>query len=84
MSAAEMRALTKHMGHEYNIHINHYSLQSNLLERSKVSRVLTALSTGRLHRFEENKELSDIIVDDNDMEDGMSVLANTQASVTTL
>lgn len=50
MTEAETRLLAQHMGHDFNIHVKHYAIHSNLLERTKVAKVLTAIHTGRLQK----------------------------------
>lgn len=46
MSETETRLLAQHMGHDLNIHVKHYALQTNLLERAKVAKVLVAIQNG--------------------------------------
>lgn len=55
MSASELSLLTKHMGHDLNIHVDHYSLPTNLPERSKVSRVLSAVNDGHIAKLTAKK-----------------------------
>lgn len=43
-----LRQLADHMGHDLQIHVNHYALQSELVERAKVAKVLTAIFNGSL------------------------------------
>lgn len=38
-----------HMGHSVNIHTSVYKLQQNLIERSKVAKILSALEDGDLN-----------------------------------
>lgn len=67
MDSNELRLLAKHMGHDLNIHTDHYTLQLSILERTKVARVLSAVSTGQLGRFKEPKKIEEIQVDDVDL-----------------
>lgn len=50
MSETETRLLAQHMGHDFNIHVSHYAMQTNLLERAKVAKVLVAIETGNLSK----------------------------------
>lgn len=67
MNSNELRLLADHMGHDLNIHMNHYSLQSNLLERAKVGRVLAAIENGKLHKLNSSTNISEITVEDKDL-----------------
>lgn len=46
MSPAELKMLADHMGHSLNIHTDHYQLQTSMLERSKVARLLLQHENG--------------------------------------
>jgi hypothetical protein len=65
MNQGELRHLADHLGHDLNIHVNHYAMQSELIERSKVARVLTAVFNGQLSKQTKPTELADINVDDS-------------------
>lgn len=67
MTGAELRLLANHMGHSVNIHADHYALQSNLLERTKVARVLAALENGNLHKMKERTDIEEVHVQDSDV-----------------
>ena len=69
MNSNELRLLADHMGHDLNIHTSHYSLQSNLLERAKVARVLTAVENGKFGKQAVIKNLEDVTVQDSDVID---------------
>jgi hypothetical protein len=43
MTPAELKMLADHLGHSVDIHTNDYRLQSSLLEKAKVSRLLIAI-----------------------------------------
>jgi len=45
--------LADHMGHDLNIHTNVYRLQTSLIERAKVARILVAPHSGTIHKFQE-------------------------------
>ncbi|XP_074661519.1 uncharacterized protein LOC141914151 [Tubulanus polymorphus] len=62
MKPEELKMLCDHMGHDVNIHINHYRLQSSLLEKSKVARLLIAVENGQVKDFK-GKNLDDIEID---------------------
>lgn len=67
MNSNELRLLADHMGHDLNIHANHYSLQSNLLEQAKVARVLTAVENGKFSKRNTITNLADVPVQDSDV-----------------
>lgn len=67
MNSSEMRLLASHMGHDLNIHVDHYTMQSNLLERAKVARVLSAVNNGHLHKLDSVTDLELVEVLDTDM-----------------
>jgi len=56
----EIRMVADHMGHELNIHTSIYRLQSSLIERAKVARILTAAQKGNIHRFDATTDLNSI------------------------
>lgn len=64
MTEAETRLLAQHMGHDFNIHVKHYAMHSNLLERAKVAKVLTAIHTGRIKRQSSLDDPPDILDSD--------------------
>lgn len=64
LSADEMKLLAKHMGHDLNIHVDHYELQTDLLERTKVAKLLTAVYHGKLGKQPTKTQLSSISIDD--------------------
>jgi len=51
MNGDELKLLADHMGHSLEIHANIYRLQSSLLERTKVARILTAVDCNKLWSF---------------------------------
>ncbi|XP_074661297.1 uncharacterized protein LOC141913965 [Tubulanus polymorphus] len=62
MKSEELKMLCDHMGHDANIHINHYRLQSSIIEKSKVARLLIAIENGQLKSFR-GKTLDEIQID---------------------
>lgn len=48
------------MGHNLNIHTSHYRLQSNVLERGKVAKLLLAVEKGLISKYDEERELEEI------------------------
>ncbi|XP_060563893.1 uncharacterized protein LOC132723231 [Ruditapes philippinarum] len=52
MTSAELKLVADHMGHNINIHTDVYRLQSSLLEKTKVARVLIALENGQMNCFQ--------------------------------
>ena len=67
MSAEETKMLAGHMGHSLNIHVNHYSAQLSILERTKVARILTAVQNGSMKCLNTPTDLSKVRVDDKDV-----------------
>ena len=55
MAPSELRMIADHMGHSVNIHTDVYRLQSSVLERTKVARILLAAENGTLNRFKEDR-----------------------------
>ena len=51
MQKEELKMLADHMGHSLNIHTDVYRLQSSVLERTKVARVLLAVEAGQLNKY---------------------------------
>jgi len=51
MTGDELKLVADHMGHSVDIHTNVYKLQSSLLERTKVAKVLMALEDGNLGKL---------------------------------
>ena len=56
MSESETRLLAEHMGHDFGIHLKHYALQTNLLERAKVARFLVAAQNGGFSHQKYNQD----------------------------
>lgn len=50
MDKSETQLLAQHMGHDYNIHLKHYAMQTSLIERSKVAKILSAVACGKVKR----------------------------------
>lgn len=46
MKTDELRMVADHMGHDLNIHASHYSLQTDVMERTKVAKILLAVDDG--------------------------------------
>lgn len=57
MESQELALLADHMGHSVNIHTDVYKLQSSLLERSKVAKILCAVENGELSRYRNTTEI---------------------------
>jgi len=51
-----------HMGHSINIHTEVYRLQSSILEKTKVARVLIAMENGNISKYQ-GQNLQEILVD---------------------
>ncbi|XP_060552738.1 uncharacterized protein LOC132714024 [Ruditapes philippinarum] len=52
MTEAELKMVADHMGHSLNVHTDIYRLQSCLLEKTKVARVLIAMENGNIDSFQ--------------------------------
>ena len=50
------------MGHSINIHTGVYRLQSSILEKTKVARVLIAMENGNISKYQ-GQNLQEILVD---------------------
>lgn len=46
MKSDELNMLANHMGHDLQIHMDHYRLQTDIIERAKVARILMAVDSG--------------------------------------
>ena len=57
------------MGHDLNIHIDHYAMQTDLLERTKVAKVLSAIHNGSLKKPDKLTQLSDLHIKEEDVFD---------------
>lgn len=62
MTDSELKLVADHMGHNLNIHTDVYRLQSSLLEKTKVARVLIAMENGCVENFK-GKNIQDIPLD---------------------
>ena len=60
MTPAEKEMLADHMGHTLNIHTSVYKMQQNMIERSKVARVLTMFEEGSLQWQKDFTQLESI------------------------
>lgn len=60
MESSELQMLADHLGHSVNIHTNVYRLQQNLIERSKVAALLTAVEKGSIHKYSRLKDLAEV------------------------
>ena len=61
MTAPELKMVADHMGHNIDVHTDVYRLQSSILEKTKVARVLIAVENGSVNRFQ-GKQLQDISI----------------------
>ena len=62
MTDSELKLVADHMGHNLNVHTDVYRLQSSLLEKTKVARVLIAMENGCVDKFR-GKTIQDIPID---------------------
>ena len=52
MTESELKMVADHMGHNLNVHTDIYRLQSSLLEKTKVARVLIATENGQINKLQ--------------------------------
>lgn len=64
MTPDELAMVADHMGHSINIHTSVYKLQQNLIERSKVAMVLSAVERGVYEKTSSLQSLDVINMDD--------------------
>ena len=75
MKEIELKILADHLGYNVNIHTDVYRLQSSLLERSKVARILLSSEGGSIGKFKGmavlaiNPDDLPVPVDESDEED---------------
>lgn len=69
LSAEETKLLAKHMGHDLNIHIDHYALTTSVIEKTKVAKVLSAVYNGKLTRQTKLTDLDDLGIQEQDVID---------------
>lgn len=55
-----MNMIADHLGHSVNIHTSIYKLQQQLIEKSKVAKILIAIEEGNIHKLDSATE-TDII-----------------------
>jgi hypothetical protein len=73
MTTTKLRGLADHMGHDLNIHLNHYAFQLEMVERAKVAKVLSAdcaVNNGYISKQLEMTELSELRFDDSWLNEG--------------
>ena len=51
MNREELRMVADHLGHNIDIHTDVYHLQSSLLEKTKVAKVLIAMENGAIGKY---------------------------------
>lgn len=67
MTNTELNLVTDHLGHSLNIHTSVYKLQQNILERTKVARILLSADQGLLNRLDTNTDTDFINNEDIDI-----------------
>lgn len=60
MTTSELRMVADHMGHNLDIHTHIYKLQTSVIEKSKVARVLIAMENGQTNSNWKGKQLEAI------------------------
>ena len=64
MSDEETKLLAGQMGHDLNIHLNHYAQQLGILERTKVAKIVCAFSNGLLSKQDLEIDFNTISIKD--------------------
>ena len=64
MSSNDLSILADHMGHNINIHTDIYRLQSSVLERTKVAKMLVAVAEGNMTKRNSLTAVEAVTVDD--------------------
>jgi len=59
MTKAELRTVADHMGHDLHIHTDVYRMQTSIMEKTKVAKVLMAIENGMISKLK-GKKLEDI------------------------
>lgn len=67
MKGSELAMVADHMGHSVNIHTKVYKLQQNLIERTKVAKILVAVEQGTIHKFTQPTTTDKINISDIQM-----------------
>lgn len=67
MTPEETKLLAGHMGHDLNIHLDHYAVQLSILERTKVARILSAVQNGAVTRLESPTDINRLTIEDKDL-----------------
>ncbi len=62
MTQHELKLMSEHMGHDVEVNMDIYRLQTSTLEKTKVARLLMAVDNGVAHKYR-GQELSEIDVD---------------------
>lgn len=75
MPNGELKFVADHMGHDLNIHSNIYALQTSLVERAKVAKILVAAENGHLHKLKESRHVDQVNIDDLNVAGKFIVLA---------
>lgn len=57
MTTSELRMVADHMGHNLDIHTQIYKLQTSVIEKSKVARILIAMENGQTNNKWKGKQL---------------------------
>ncbi len=51
MTEHELKLMSEHLGHDLEVNMDVYRLQTSTLEKTKVARLLVAVDNGMAHRF---------------------------------
>lgn len=81
MSEDELTLLCGHMGHSLNIHVDHYTLQTDMLIKTKVAKILAAVMQGNIEKKDSRTEIDDVSVQEIDVIDqGMIIIVKIEVS----
>ena len=51
MTEHELKLMSEHLGHDLEVNMDVYRLQTSTLEKTKVARLLVAVDSGMAHKF---------------------------------
>ena len=73
MPDSEIKHIADHMGHSLNIHADIYSLQTSLVERAKVAKILVAVENGQLHKLDNPTQMKTVNEEELNVEGNWNV-----------
>ena len=64
MTEHELKLMSEHLGHDLEVNMDVYRLQTSTLEKTKVARLLVAVDSGMAHKFR-GHQLTEIGIEGN-------------------